>query len=147
MRYRHSVVIDAPLPEVFAYMDDVSREHEWQPNIVEARKDPPGETRVGTRKSYASQFMGKRIENTYVARVFEPNRRAVYETTPDSALQATAELTFEEVGDSTRVTMAFEGKVGGPLRFVPKGVLEKLYQKELESTLGLLKRRLESGEV
>jgi hypothetical protein len=145
VRYQHSVLIDAPLPLVFAYMDDVSREHEWQPNIVEARKDPPGETGVGTRKSYVSEFMGKRIENTYVTVVFDPNRHVVYDTTPDSVLQARAELTFEEVGGSTRVTMAFEGKVSGPLRFVPKGVLEKLYQKELETTLGLLKTRLESS--
>jgi carbon monoxide dehydrogenase subunit G len=143
LRYEHSVVIDRPLPLVFEYMDDVDRESEWQPSIQEAFKDPPGPTTVGTRKRYLSEFMGRRIENTYVTREFEPNRRVVYETTPDSILRARAELRFETVGDATQVTMAFEGKVTGPLRFVPKRLLEKVYREELEATLALLKARLE----
>jgi carbon monoxide dehydrogenase subunit G len=126
-------------------MDDVTREHEWQPNILEAYKEPLGQTAVGTRKRYLSQFMGKRIENTYVTKLFEPNSRVVYETTSDSVLQARAELHWEAVGSETRVTMSFQGKVGGVLRFIPGRVLDAAYRKELESTLSLLKERLESA--
>jgi carbon monoxide dehydrogenase subunit G len=145
MDYQHQVFIERPASAVFAYMDDVSREHEWQPNIQDARKDPPGETTVGTRKTYVSEFMGRRIENTYVTAVFEGDRRAVYETTPDSVLRARAELLWEPEAGGTRVTMKFRGKATGPLRFVPARVLEGVYKKELENTLGLLKKRLESG--
>lgn len=144
MKFEHQVVIQRPVADVFAYMDDVSREKEWQPGIVEARKEPPGPTVVGTRKHYVSEFLGRRIENTYLTRVFERDAHAVYETMPGSVLQARAELRWESVGAGTRVTMGFEGKVGGPLRLVPKGMLEKVYRKELETTLGLLKERLES---
>lgn len=125
-------------------MDDVTREREWQPNILEASKEPPGETGVGTRKRYVSRFLGKRIENTYVTKVFETNRRVVYETTSDSVLQARVELLWNPVGTGTRVTMSLEGKVGGVLRFIPGRVLDATYRKELESTLALLKERLES---
>jgi len=124
-------------------MDDVSREREWQPSIVEAHKDPPGETAVGTRKRYVSEFMGRRIQNTYVTTLFEPNQRVSYESTPDSVLRAKVEFRFEPQGDGTKVTMAFTGKVTGPLRFMPEGVLEPIYQKELKSALALLKQRLE----
>ena len=144
MRFEHQIVIGRPVSVVFAYMDDVSREGEWQPGISEARKDPPGPTAVGTRKHYVSEFIGRKIENTYVTRVFEPNEHAVYETMPGSVLQARAELRWETVGSGTRVTMGFEGKVGGPLRFVPQRMLEGVYRKELESSLRLLKERLES---
>lgn len=144
MDYEHQVFIRRPVPTVFAYMDDVSRESEWQPNIREARKDPTGETIVGTRKIYLSEFMGRRIENTYVTRVFERDVRAVYETTPDSVLQARAELLWEPESGGTRVTMRFRGKATGPLRFVPARVLEGVYKKELESTLDLLKKQLET---
>ena len=144
MRFEHQIVIGRPVSVVFAYMDDVSREGEWQPGISEARKDPPGPTAVGTRKHYVSEFMGRKIENTYVTRVFEPNEHAVYETTSGSVLQARAELRWEPVGSGTRVTMGFEGKVGGPLRFVPQRMLEGVYRKELESSLRLLKERLDS---
>ena len=125
-------------------MDDVAREGEWEPNILEAYKEPPGQTGVGTLKRYVSRFLGKRIENTYVTKVFEPNRRVVYETTSDSVLQARVELLWATVGTRTQVTMSLEGKVGGVLRFVPGRVLDATYRKELESTLALLKERLES---
>ena len=145
MRSEQEVFIRRPLEEVFAYMDDVAREHEWQPGILEAWKDPPGPTGVGTKKRYVSEFMGRHIENTYVTRVFEVNSHAVYETTADSVLRGTAELRWTASGDGTRVTMSFEGKVGGPLRLVPQGMLERVYRKELGKTLGLLKSRLEGG--
>lgn len=146
MRFEHQITIRSPLAEVFSYMDDVSREHEWQPGILEARKEPPGETAVGTRKHYVSQFMGRRIENTYVNQVFLLNQRVVYETTPDSVLRAKAELRWETVDGGTRVTMSFEGKAAGALRFIPQRMLEGVYRKELETTLELLKTRLETGE-
>jgi carbon monoxide dehydrogenase subunit G len=145
MRFQHEIVIQRPVSDVFTYMDDVSREREWQPGILDARKEPPGPTRIGTRKSYVSEFMGRRIENTYVTRVFDPDRQVIYETTPDSVLQARAELRWEPAGSGTRVTMSFDGKVRGPLRLIPRQVLEAVYKKELEKTLGLLKARLESS--
>ncbi len=145
MRLHHEIVIQRTVSDVFTYMDDVSREREWQPGILDARKEPPGPTGIGTRKSYVSEFMGRRIENTYVTRVFEPDRQVVYETTPDSVLQARAELRFESVGSGTRVTMSFDGKVRGPLRLIPRQMLETVYKKELEKTLDLLKARLESS--
>ena len=143
MQLKHQVFIESPVSRVFSYMDDVSREREWQPAIIEADKTPPGDTAVGTRKRYVSEFMGRRIENTYVTTVFEPNVGVSYETTPDSVLRAKVDLHFEPSGAGTRVTMAFEGKPTGPLRFIPKSVLESVYQKEFKSTLSLLKQRLE----
>ena len=144
MRLEHQVIIASPVSRVFAYVDDVSREREGQPAILEAHKDPPGETSVGTRKRYVSEFMGRRIENTYVTTRFEPNERVSYETTSDSVLRAKVELSFEPAGSGTKVTMAFNGKPTGPLRFIPQSVLEGVYQKEFRSTLALLKQRLES---
>jgi carbon monoxide dehydrogenase subunit G len=139
------VTIDSPISRVFAYMDDVSRESEWQPGIREASKEPPGETTVGTKKRYVSEFMGRRIENVYVTRAFVPNEYVSYETSPDSVLRAKVDLRFEPTGSGTRVTMAVAGKVTGVLKFLPNSVLEGVFRKELETSLGLLKDRLEGG--
>lgn len=145
MKYQHHVVVNAPVDRVFNYMDDVSREKEWQPGILKAFKDPSGPTTVGTRKRYVSEFMGKRIENTYVTKLFDPNQRVTYESTPDSVIRATVDLRFEAMGESTKVTMAVQGKSTGVLRFIPMGILEATFRKELEGSLGLLKTRLEGG--
>lgn len=145
MRFEHQVVIRRPVSDVFAYMDDVTREREWQPGIREAWKEPEGPTAVGTQKHYVSEFMGRRIQNTYVTRVFERDRHVVYETSRESVLQAKAELRWEAMGEETRVSMAFEGKVAGPLSLVPQRMLERMYRGELEKSLGLLKSRLEAA--
>jgi carbon monoxide dehydrogenase subunit G len=146
VKYQHAVVIASPVSRVFAYMDDVTREREWQPGIVEASQEPPGPTAVGTRKRYVSEFMGKRIENTYVTTVYEPDVRVSYETTPDSVLKAKVQLNFDSVGPGTKVTMAVNGKATGPLRFIPNGVLEGVFRKELGSSLQMLKERLEGPD-
>jgi len=143
MKYRHQVVIDCPQAQVFAYMDDVEREKDWQPKIKEASKDPPGVTAVGTRKRYVSEFLGRPVRNTYVTRVFEPNDKVVYETTADSVMKARVEITFEAEGAGTRVSMEVEAKPTGALRFLPKTVLEGTAKKELGRSLALLKTELE----
>jgi carbon monoxide dehydrogenase subunit G len=144
VEYRHKVFIACPVSRVFAYMDDVEREPEWQPGIKRASKDPPGPTAVGTRKRYTSEFMGNRIVNTYVTKVFEPDQLVTYETTKDSVLQARVDLTFKTVDAGTEVTMAVRGKATGVLRFVPKTLMEGVFRKELETSLGLLKSKLEA---
>jgi len=145
MEYRHQVVIACPVSRVFAFMDDVTREREWQPGILEAEKIPPGETHVGTRKRYVSRFMGRRLENTYVTTLFEVDRRVSYETTSASALHAQVHLTFEPAGEGTRVIMAVRGKPSGPLRFVPTGILEAVFRKELGTSLDALRKILEGA--
>jgi carbon monoxide dehydrogenase subunit G len=144
VKYRHQVVIGRSVPDVFAYMDDVEREKEWQPGIKKASKDPPGPTAVGTRKQYVSEFLGRSVKNTYVTSAFEPDKRVVYETTSDSVMKARVELTFEAEGSGTRVTMEVQAKPTGVLRFIPQAILEGTARKELEGSLALLKGKLES---
>ena len=141
---QYTIVIDRPVADVFAYMDDVHREREWQPNLREAEQTPPGPTAVGTQKRYVSDFMGKRVENTYEVVELEAGRRVVYKTTRGSSIDATSEVRCEPVGGGTRVTMFVQGKPAGVLRFVPKKVMEKVYQAELAASLDRLKARLEA---
>jgi hypothetical protein len=143
--YQQSIFIRRVISEVYAYMGDISREHEWQPQLLEAEQTPPGATIVGSRRRYVTSFMGKRIENTYVVEAIEENRRLVCQTTRESAVSAATLLTWEEEGDGTRVTMAVEGTAGGLLRFVPDRVLASAFESEVNGALDRLKERLESG--
>jgi uncharacterized membrane protein len=142
-RHEASVTIRRPLAEVYAYMDDIERECEWQPHLVEAEQLPDGPTAVGTRRRYVSDFLGRRIENTYVVVELEPEARIMIESTPDSAVRARNEIRWTKRGDDTVVTMAMEGTPTGMLRFVPKALLEATFEKELRETLARLRERLE----
>ena len=145
MPYQESIIIQRPVDEVFAYMDDIEREPEWQPNLREVAQTPEGQPAVGTEKRYVSDFMGRRFENTYVNTVYEPNRRVAYIIKPGSDLKGEGEITWEAVDGGTKVTMEVAPKVSGFLKFMPKGVLEALYSKELQATLVRLKKHLESS--
>lgn len=142
---RLSVVVARPLDDVFEYMNDVSREKEWQPQLEKAEQIPPGPTAVGSERRYVSSFMGRRVENRYVVRVWEPKRRIVLQTTPDSTLDATSEVTWEPVDGGTKVSMAVDGRPKGALKLLPRKVLERTFENELTETLRRLKRALESG--
>lgn len=141
---RVSVAIRRPVNEVFAYMNDVAREREWQPQLREAEQLPPGPTAVGSRRRYVSDFMGRRVENTYVIRTYEPESRLVLETTGESVLKAKSEILWEAVPEGTRVTMALEGSPTGALRLIPRRLLEATFESQLKDTLSRLKERLEA---
>lgn len=72
-----SVDINRAPAEVFAYIDELDRHGEWQPAIVNARKEPPGPTRVGTRNIETRRIPGGPRE--FVSEIVEhdPPRRIV----------------------------------------------------------------------
>jgi carbon monoxide dehydrogenase subunit G len=144
-RYERSIFIARPTAEVFAYMDDIEREREWQPQLLEAEQTPPGPTAIGTHKQYVSEFMGKRLRNTYVVCVYVPNQRVVCETTKDSVLAATSDVRWHDEEGGTRLTMTLEGSPSGSLRFLPAAMLERALAKEVNGALDRLKERLEAG--
>ncbi len=139
-----SIIVRRPVAEVFEYMNDVSRESEWQPQLKEAEQIPPGPVTVGTKRRYVSEFMGKRLENVYVITTYEENSRVVCETTKDAVMSATSDIHWEAVEDGTKVTMALEGKPSGALRFLPSSILEATFEKEVSGALSRLKQRLEA---
>lgn len=139
-----TILISRPPDEVFAFMDDVGREHEWQPNLRSATKEPPGPTAIGTLKRYTSDFMGRSVDNCYEVTELEPGRRVVYRTTKDSSLNAVNETTCEPAEGGTRITMRIEARPKGILRLIPRAVLEETARMEVHAALERLKGILES---
>ncbi len=144
-RIERSVIIRRSVPDVFSYMDDIEREHEWQPNLRAASQEPRGPVGVGTLKRYTSVFMKMERQNVYRVAVYEMYVRVVYESTPESATDATAEVQWDQLPEGTRVTMAIDATPGPGLKLVPKKVLEKATSQELERMLEKLKAVLEGG--
>ncbi len=124
-------------------MDDIDREHEWQPNLRAAAQEPRGPVGVGTVKRYTSVFMMKERNNVYRVTEYETYVRVVYESTPESATQARAEVRWEQVAEGTRVTMTIDATPGRASKLMPGKTLETTSAKELERMLGLLKEVLE----
>ncbi len=71
--------------------------------------------------------------------------RVVYESTPESATNATAEVRWAQVPEGTRVRMTIDATPGPALKLVPKKALEKATTRELERMLEKLKAVLEAA--
>ncbi len=126
-------------------MDDINCEHEWQRNLRTASQEPQGPVGVGTVKRYASVFLKKQVQNVYRVTAYERYVRVVYESTPESAVQASAEIRWDHLPQGTRVTMTIDATPGRALKMIPKKMLEKASTQELEQMLGDLKTVLEAG--
>ena len=126
-------------------MDDIDREQEWQRNLRTASQEPRGPVGVGTVKRYTSVFLKKQVQNVYRVTAYEMYVRVVYESMPESAVQATAEIRWDHTPEGTRVTMMIDATPGRALKMVPKKALEKASTQELEHMLEDLKRSLEAS--
>jgi uncharacterized protein YndB with AHSA1/START domain len=144
LQYEETIVIRGSVAEVFQYMQDLEREHEWQPNLRQASQEPDGVPGVGTTRNYVSEFLGKQFRNTYIYTVYEPNQRVVYESTSESDTQATSEILWKAVEGGTQVTLRVAAETSGLLRFVPRSLVTSVGKRELGESLTRLKGLLES---
>lgn len=112
-------VIARPRAEVAAYASDPDKAPEWYENIQAVDWRPP--LAVGSQLAFVAQFLGKRLEYTYVVRELVPGVRLVMSTAQGPfPMETTYE--FADAGEGeTRMTLRNRGepagfkKVAGPL--------------------------------
>ena len=136
-----SVVINRPVEEVFAYMDDIEKEHEWQPYLKEWEQSPdPRRNGVGTIRRYENHYLGRSFTNVYVITEYEPNKRVMYRSTPEAAVQAKGGQMWEVVKEGTKVTFVFEPELGDFWGYIPKFIVRRIYMRTLTSNMARLKK-------
>lgn len=136
--------VDAPVADVFAYMDDPANQPEITPSLTHS--ETLAERADGSKRvEYAYGLGGITLDGELDAVEYEPESRVVWEMTGD--------LTGE-------ITWTFEATDGGTLvRYdaeydVPLGVFDRLAEpfvkrynrREVETTLANLKTRMEHDE-
>jgi uncharacterized protein YndB with AHSA1/START domain len=141
----NSVEIARRPEDVFAYVTDPTRFHEWQDAVVRAEPKGDGPTQRGSRIKLTRR-MGRR-EQTMTSELTEysPPRSYAFRVV-DGPVRAIGKGVVEPVGDGSRSLFRFEldfeghgiGKLLLPL-------VRRSARKELLQTHGNLKRRLESG--
>lgn len=131
--------------DVFGYLDDLARHGEWQSEIVSARVDTEGPTRVGSRATETRRF-GKREQTmTYEVTEHDPPRIFAFHGI-DGPVRVVGRGTVAPVGDgsSSRMTIVldFEGHGFGKL-LLP--LVRGQARKQVPKNQQRLKERLESG--
>ena len=101
---------------MFAYLDDVERHGEWQDQLVSARRETDGPTRVGTRVVETRRVGGREQTMTYEITDHDPPRVFAFRGL-DGPVRPVGRGVVEPVGDGSRsrmtLTLDFEGHGAG----------------------------------
>lgn len=114
-RITGNIMIDRPVEEVFDFVLDERNEPLYNPELLRSEKLTDGPVGVGTR-FHASHRQGRGAVNmtVEVTRCERPHRMASKTTMAWSDVHG--ELTFEPVGDSTRMRWYWEVRLKGHMR-------------------------------
>jgi uncharacterized protein YndB with AHSA1/START domain len=141
-RAEHTVVVERPPEEVFAFLTDLEKLPEWQSGAVEVRAPREG-VGVGTTYVEVLKFLGKRMEATIEVTEFEPGRRFSLKTL-SGPIPFAVRHTLEPAngGGATRLRVELEGEPGGFFKLAEPLVMRKA-QRQVEGDFAALKRMVE----
>ena len=96
-----SVEINRRPEDVFAYLDDLSRHHEWDDQIVETRVETEGPTRVGTRVTDKRKLPFGKQDIPYEITEHDPPRRSAFRGL-EGPVRPVGSVTVEPLDDGSR---------------------------------------------
>ncbi|QSG11578.1 Polyketide cyclase/dehydrase family protein involved in binding/transport of lipids [Halapricum desulfuricans] len=138
-----SIHIDAPVEDVFAYLDDPRNHAEVTPSLAEVRNVEALDN-GGKRVEHTYKMAGVGLDGELVERVHEENERMVFEMRGSLTGEIEIETTAADGGTELRYSAEYElpGKV---LSTVAKPFVRLYNERELQTTLENTKTRLEAG--
>jgi uncharacterized protein YndB with AHSA1/START domain len=140
-----SIEIDAPVEEVFRYMDHPPHQAEITPSMTEVKnveRLPNG----GSRADWTYQIAGVPFRGTVEATEYVPNEKLAFSMT--GSLEGTITWTFEPRNGGTRFTYSADYKIPVPALGESLAKLAAGYnEREVESILQNLKELMESREA
>ena len=147
IQQEHTVVIDRPVEEVFAFVTDPNNDPLWHASTLEAEQTSEGAVEVGTTYRIVLKFLGRRIETTYEITEYEPPRRHCVRITSGPIPAVGCHLLEPTDGGSTRFTQTLErGELGFFFRLA-EPLVRRAINRQSEADMATLKDLLESGET
>lgn len=139
---RDSVRIDAPVDEVFSYMDRPANQVEVTPSLTRAEIVEELDN-GGKRVAYTYSVGGIGLDGHLEAVEYEPGARIHWEMT--GGLSGTVEWTFEAVDGGTGFEYAAGYDLPGRvIESLARPFVERYNERELATTLENLRTRLET---
>ncbi|MGH8976147.1 MAG: SRPBCC family protein [Acidimicrobiia bacterium] len=138
--------IDRPLPEVFAFLEDVENNPKWLRGMKSCTwtSEPP--VGVGSTYDQRAVFLGKEIVSSFVVTEHEPRKRVTIKTTKSSFPLTVTRTTEAVASGRTHVHETVEGDPRGFYRMA-QPLLRLVVQRNVRRDYGHLKRLLETGQV
>lgn len=141
-----TIDIDRSPGDVFAYMTDPSRLHEWQGGVIESRQESDGPMGVGTRIVDVRKFLGKRMESKVEVTRYDEAKSFDLKVI-EGPIPFVIEHRLEPKGDEgTVLSVRGAGEPGGFFRFA-ESIVARQAQRQFESDFATLKDILEADRA
>jgi uncharacterized protein YndB with AHSA1/START domain len=137
----HTLEIERPVEDVFAYLTDVARLPEWQSSAEAAELE--GDLAEGARIKEVRTFMGRRATSTLEVTEYDPPRRFSLHVV-EGPIEYAVEHALEAVDGRTRITFVGRGETGRVPRLM-HGTVRRAVERQFLKDLEALKHRLESA--
>jgi uncharacterized protein YndB with AHSA1/START domain len=141
IRVEKSVVINKPLPEVFAFVSNSDNTTKWQGGVEAIIPEGPPNV-VGSRYTEVRKFMGQEMKSNLEITAFEQN--TVWAPKCSGAVPYEVTATFEPSGTGTKMTTRVDGEPKGFFK-VAEGMLKGQLEKSLDEDGNRLKGILEAA--
>ena len=142
INFETSVVINRPVEQVFAYVDNTDNDTKWQEGVLESKQDPVGPVAVGTKVNQSFQFLGQRLETSFEVTEHEPNQSVKYKSI-SGPIDFESLTTFETVDDGTKLNLALEADVSGVFKLA-EPLVARNAKSQWEKSFASLKEVLET---
>jgi uncharacterized protein YndB with AHSA1/START domain len=140
IKIEHSVVINRPVEDVFAYASDPQKLTEWQNGLIRVEGD--SQMAEGAVTTEVRKVMGREMETQMECVTFEPPTKF-----SSRSLSGPVKMTFTQtskpVDGGTQVDVLVEGEPGGFFG-VAGPILKRSVQKDVEKDYAKLKEIMES---
>ncbi len=140
-RIEHSVVINRPAEEVFAFMADIEKQALWAGPVSESRQTSEGPLGVGTTYTQVTHLLGRRMESNFEVTEYEPNRKFSSKTT-SGPMEIQSTLTVEAADGGTKVNLVAAVETGGFFRLA-EPVFVSTVKRQVATDIRTLKDLLE----
>jgi uncharacterized protein YndB with AHSA1/START domain len=139
----HTVTIDRPLHEVFAFVADKGNDPRWRPGVAEI-EHVSGEGAGATYRQVMSGPMGRKIPADFEITRYEIGKRIEFRTTA-GPVRPNGSFAFVDDGGATRLTFALDAELEGAKKLMAPMVAASM-RSEVEN-LDRLKQILERGSA
>jgi uncharacterized membrane protein len=140
IKVEHTVIINRPVPEVFAFVTDPANNVKWQEGLVESRLESQ-EMGVGAQVTDVRKILGRDMESKLEVIVFEPNKRFMQKVI-SGPIEFEIIQTFDPDVNGTRLTTLAHGEPGGFFKMA-SGLVQKQLESQIQGDAERLKKVLE----
>jgi carbon monoxide dehydrogenase subunit G len=138
-------VIERPVADVFAAIQDLDRAAQWNPGVTEVRQTSPGPLGVGSTVVYVGGFLGRSYESSVEYTECVADKRIATKTT-SGPFDLEVEIELDAADTGTKVTATYRGESRGFFKLA-EPIVVRLTKRHFETANENLKTLLEADAL